>query len=269
MRGMWHGMTRVLSYAIANLVLVGCGTSQKANPQDDLKEAFRSIGQKYQTQAHDQCLVEIRKLMTKRLPPGAKAELTMVQGLCLEEKGDLAAADEVYRKVVADYPQTRFADRGRRRLERRDGDQKEHLEIPFEGERWQRHRKTTSPAGVRLGYHRLGEGNQGGAVIEILSVDRPAVVMTIEDALTRCESEFVLRGGHVDTVLLERTENDALWEVVLMGNRRAPTTGLLRIILTPQRMHGILGGSRTRWSSAEEKRDWADRLKRATVVGSK
>src|SRR5688572_1528353 len=74
-------------------------------------------------------------------------------------------------------------------------DQKEHLEIDFDGERWQRHRKNISPTGVRAAYHPPGEDPQrGGAVLDFLSVDRPTDVKTLEDALARCNSEFVLKG---------------------------------------------------------------------------
>lgn len=262
---MLQGKTLLLCSAIAGLVLVGCSTTQKSDRTDD----FGSVSQKYQTQAYDECLAQIRKLGSKRLPPGTKAELSMAKGLCLEEKGNLAAADQVYRKVIADYPQTRFADWARRRLERRDGDQKEHLEITFDGEPWQRHRKNISPTAVRIAYHRSGEDFlHGGAILDFLSVDRPSDVTTLEDALVRCESEFVLKGGQVETSFLEGTENDAIWEFVLKSNRRAPMAGLLRIILTPQRIHGIMGGPRARRTSEAEKRGWAERLRRATVVGS-
>ena len=265
-RRLLEGKLLLILCAAASLVLVGCSTPQKSTARED----FRSVSQKYQIQAYDECLKEITKLMKKRLAPGAKAQLNMAKGLCLEEKGDPAAADEIYRKVVADFPQSRFADGARRRLERRDGDQKERVEIVFNDEHWQRLRKHTSPAGVRVAYYRFGEDLQrSGAMLDVLSIDRPAEVKTLEDALARCESEFVLKGGRVETTLLERTENDAIWEFVLTANQRAPMAGLLRIVLTPQRMHGILGRPRTRTMSADAKREWVERLKRATVVGSK
>jgi hypothetical protein len=261
-----EGEALVLWYAIVSMVLPGCGTAPKTTLNDD----FSSVGLKYQTQAYDECLAVINKLMAKRPPPGSRAELWMCKGMCLEEKGNQSAADQVYRKVKADFPQTPYADWAQRRLERQDGDQKEHLAMAFDDERWQRHRKTVSPTGVRIGYHRRSEDpRSGGAVIDFLSLDRPPEVKTLEDALALCESEFVSKGVRVKILLLEQTEDDAIWEFVLTANRRVPMAGVLRIILTPRRIHGIMGGPRTRSMSVEEKWEWVNRLKRATVVGSK
>src|SRR2546422_952103 len=73
---MRNGKTLVLSYAIANLLFAGCGTTQKS----DFMENFGSISQKYQTQAYDECLAEISKLMAKAAPAGRESGVEHGQG---------------------------------------------------------------------------------------------------------------------------------------------------------------------------------------------
>ncbi len=249
---------------LAAVLLSGCATSRNTV----IREEFRSIDRKYQTQAYAECLAEIEKTLTAPLIPLRRGQLLMAKGLCLEEQGQGALADEIYRQIVAQYPMTPLADRAQKRLEHRDGDQKEHVELSFPGEGWRRAEKEMGPTWVECRFHPANEDPSRARVgVVLFSMDRTEKVGTIQEAIARLQATGALRERTVDVQRLEQTETEAILEThVRARNGQLWSSGVTRVVLTAERFHALDYKCRGAMLSPPEKEEWIARLKKVKLV---
>jgi len=236
-----------------------------------MPEPFRSILHHYNTQAYDACLAGIEKALQTKLVEGQRATLLMTKAMCEEELGREAAAKDTLALVKTQFEHTRFADAAQRRLDGKDGDQREHLELNLDDPRWRRALKQCNEKGVRQYFFPVGENpRQCTSKLLVFSMDRPDNMRTLEDAINRADAEFSLRGGTAKPKLLERTTNEEYWEVEESSpNQKWPSISLSRVILTDNRFHCVEFTLRKAALSRDEREKYLGQLKRATLAGGK
>jgi hypothetical protein len=255
-----------LTGVIAVFLLSGCATSQTPKMRED----FRSIFYHYNTQAYDQCMAEIGKALQTKLLKGQRVVLLMTRGMCQEEMGRDLAAKATYTLVKTEFDMTTFAEGAQRRLEHKDGDQREHLELSFNETRWRRAAKQWDAKKVREFYFPIGENEkQHTAKLLLLSGDRPENVHSLDDAEARAEAQFSLRGGKVKRHLIEQSLNERYSEAEESSPKHPETSVCLsRIILTDTRFHCAAFTLRKPALAADERGKYLDLLKSAKLVGN-
>src|SRR5260370_13495174 len=129
---------KILAFLLSVLFGGGCTTSQAPHMRED----FRAILRSYNIQAYDECLAQITRALNSRITKGERATLLMTKGICEEEKGWEGAATATYTSVKTDFDITSFAEAAHKRLERKDGDQREHLELVLSETQWRRSLKS-------------------------------------------------------------------------------------------------------------------------------
>lgn len=253
--------------AIAVFLLSGCVTSQTPKMRED----FRSIFYHYNIQAYDQCIVEIEKALQTQLLKGQRALLLMTRGMCQEEAGRELSAKATYILVKTEFPMTSFAEDAQRRLDHRDGDQREHLELNLDVTHWRRAVKQWDPKKIRQFYFPIGENEkQHTAKLLLLSGDRPENVRTLDDAVTRAEAQFSLSGGRVKSHLVEEGVNEKYLEAEESSSERTGiSVSLSRVILTDTHFHCAKFTLRKPLLTPEEKAQYLAWLKSARLVGGK
>lgn len=251
----------------AALLLGGCATSKTPK----LREDFRSILYYYNTQAYDQCLGEIEKALQTKILKGQRALLLMTRGMCQEEAGRELSAKATYTLVKTEFDLTSFAEVAQRRLEHKDGDQREHLELNLDDARWRRAAKQWDSKGVRQFFFPAGENQkQHTAKLLLLSGDRPENIHTLDDAEARAEAQYSLRGGKVKRHLIEQGANERYSEAEESSPERPETSvSISRIILTDTRFHCAEFTIRKPALTNEERDKYLARLKSAKLVGKK
>ena len=251
----------------AALCFGGCATQQAPKMRED----FRSILHDYNTQAYDQCLAEISTALQTRLIKGQRAQLLMIRGKCQEEMGSESAAKATYTLVKTDFDRTSFAEAAQRRLNYKDGDQREHIELDLNGLGWRRALKQWNHKGFRCFFFPVGENpSHHTAKLMLSSIDRPEFVKTLDDAEGRAEAEFSLRGGTVKRLLLEQSASERYLQVEeLTPDRKEPSVSLSRVILTEDRLHCAAFTLRKPALTAEEREKYLSYLKSAKLIGDK
>jgi hypothetical protein len=247
-------MRPVLRISIALLLLfAGC----QSPPARDYVSTGVVQGQIYRGE-YKSALNRIDRLLRGRLHNHDRAFLELSKAICLEAQGNFDEADTWYAFIPDQFPDTEYADAARRRLQRQDGDQKEHviLDLP-EGDwklidrRWTRH---SFQIQYQWRLHLSRPLFRGG------SEDREDAYATFDGAIARYVANAKL--DHVTSQTLERTPTEAL--LLLTG--RVPSLAadaccLARIFMGPARVHSVeylkLGSSFTE----QEKLEWTQRLR--------
>lgn len=246
-------------------LITGCATVSNSPARSDML----SIKHKYDTQLYGECMQEIDVFLKKySAPTGAWALLTMTKAMCLEETGNPERSDALYRGIIDFVPNTLFADRAGKRLSRQDGDQKEHFELDFSRQHWRRAKKDWSYTASNSLFIPEGRtAKNSDECVFVVSADRPHVVKTLENALERISSEVGLSGGNLKIVEIERASDEGMWNFYNSGNGKIPASAaVLRIVLTPNRMHSIVFVKKGTQIPEIEKENWVAVLKSAKLV---
>ena len=248
-------------------LIQGCSTKSNSPARSDLL----SIKHKYDTQFYGECTREIDAFLHKYSPPtGTWALLTMTKAMCLEEMGNSERSDALYRGIIDFVPNTSFADRARKRLTRQDGDQMEHFDLDFAKEHWRRVKKDWSYTQLNSVFAPDGRtAENSDEIVLLFAAERVPSVQTLDNVLDRIRGNAGLRGDSVEIVTIERASNEGLWKLKDSGSRGFPqTTGLVRIILTSNRMHAVVFAKKGNQLTEFEQEHWVNVLKSAKLISS-
>lgn len=247
-------------------LLVGCSTS---NPTPDARD--RVIMEHYNTQKYEECLAEIDKALSARMVKGQRGMLLLVKGWCEEEMGRGEAARETYTVVQREFSQTKLGDDAQRRLEGKNGDQRERLELNPSALGWHRGLKQSNAQAVRQFFYPADEGpKRYRSKLTLVSMDRSESSSSLEEVWNRAEAEFGLGGGKANRRLLERKGNEEYWEIeqsASNGSRKGVI--LCRLILTQDRLHFAQFIFAKGKLTETEKATYFASLKNAQLVGGK
>jgi hypothetical protein len=263
-------MRRKISLVLALLcsaaMFLGCQT-KPAKPQ--VREDFRAISHHYDVQEYEQCLAEIRTALTANNTKGQRATLLMMKGMCQEEMGQQDLAKITYRLVKMEFDLTSFAETAQRRLNGKEGDQREHLELDCADLGWRRAAKRRNQKAVRSLFLPAGETPERYTAELILnSRDRPEFIKTVEDVADHSEVEFGLRGGKIKRHLLERSANENYLEAEVCDPQEGTSVLLVRFILTKDRMHSAKFALRKPTLTDGEREKFMVYLRKAKLVGN-
>jgi len=249
------------------LFLSSCAVPQASRLRDTLRTVFYD----YNTQAYDACLAEIEKALRSELVQEQRATLLMTKASCEEEMGLKTDAEATLLLVKNEFERTHFADAAQRRLDGKDGDQREHLELNLDDPLWRRAAKRWNEKAVSQYFFPVGENaRQFTARLLVFSTDRPDSIKTMQDAISRADAEFSLRGGTFRPKWLEGSTNDGYWEFEeTFPNQKEPVVALERIILTESRFHYAKFLLRKPVLKPEEREKYLAKLKRVTLAGGK
>lgn len=256
----------VLALLCSAAMFLGCQT-KPAKPQ--VREDFRSISHHYDVQEYEQCLAEIRTALTANNTKGQRATLLMMKGMCQEEMGQPDLAKMTYRLVKMEFDLTSFGETAQRRLNGKEGDQREHLEVDCADLAWRRAAKWCNQKAVRSLFLPAGETPERcTAELVVNSGDRPEFIKTVEDVADRAEVAFGLRGGKMKRHLLERSGNENYWEVEGWDPKDGTVVLLVRIILTKDRMHSAKFALKKAILTDGEREKYMACLRKAKLVGN-
>jgi len=226
----------VLVEALAILFFAGCASPKTPA---EARDEFHVILDYYNTQKYQECLAEIDKVLSGKTNKGQRGTLLLIKGSCEEEMGKEEAARATYTLVQKEFSQTKLGDDAQRRLERRNGDQREHLELNANALGWHRGLKQCNAESVRQFFYPAGEGlKRYKSKLTVVSTDRNERSSSLEQVWARAEAEFGLSGGKAYRRLLDRKGNEEYWEIEQSSSGGKRKTVLLcRLILTQDRFH--------------------------------
>jgi len=236
-----------------------------------MRDDLRPIIDHYNSQAYDQCLLEIDQALKKRMVKGKRAQLLMIKASCEEEMGRGDAARVTYTQITSEFARTSFADDAQRRLEGKDGNQREHLQMDVSVLGWQRGVMRWSAKSVLQSFYPVGEGpTRYTARLALQSMDRSEKLNSLADASARADAQYDLRGGTARRHLLERSANEEYWQIEVVTPRgKVNWVTLCRLTLTETRIHCAEFGFRKAGLTTNEKDTYLAYLKGAKLVGNK
>jgi len=248
-----------LSAAIMGLA-IGCATTAQ-------KGALSFMRTDFARGEYQKCLGDIeRSRRYTDLEPKDNAEGDLTEALCREQLGDQGKADEIYRQILKQFPNTSFAFRAQARLNRMEGDQKEQVVPEFDGREWFLVSRQWSNQGF-IRQFRPDRARKVNEVVTVISTDRSASAVAPSDCLTVFLAEMRLTCPEASIHRESRPRGSFLFsfETGPCGKTRSEQ-GVGRIIMTRSRVHMMLYA--VPQAGPYNKLGWLDLLHKATIKDS-
>lgn len=260
-------------YPLLLLCLAGLAVGCTSTVRKWAKRDFDEIQRHYERAEYRECLATIEKMNRRYEFNRAMWSIHLFyRGLCLEETGQPAAADELYREVIKYIPNTSLADRAKDRLARREADQREHFEFTYEGDDWSRLAKDCTANAVSEAFCPKSEKKHGlnsSRMLMLTSNDPHAEILTQRDVIERVRALSELCGGYVEVAPLEQSGREGIWYMHQSARKNVPEIAcLIRVMFTARRVHAIAYARRNADMQPAERDAWVAKLKQARLVAT-